>query len=32
VPTSEPAVVAPVEAQAPRKLPPGGGSPVLLPK
>jgi hypothetical protein len=30
--TPEPVVVAPAEEQAPRKLPPGGGSPVLLPR
>jgi hypothetical protein len=30
--TPEPVVVAPPREQAPRKLPPGGGSPILLPK
>ena len=30
--TPEPIVVAPPREQAPRKLPPGGGSPILLPK
>ena len=30
--TPEPIVVAQPREQAPRKLPPGGGSPILLPK